>query len=313
MAGLEVPESPVFDPSDSTNIDDRVGAAAFGFTSIVVNGGYERSLRALVGSAPVPGPVKGLMATVNGTTSVGMVESLGGSLPKGGELAVILGSTAISALYGSSWGVFFTTATYGLSQIKNPGFDTGITPYAADGYFGVEFEGDNPSPVETLQRVEFESFADSRDRILGTLGAPGYLGEKYVSSDVVAKYVNSYASGDLQGAAKVLVTGYNGVTISGGLNFYPDAILRKQAGYESSNQVPLNPTYVSGTGYVGDHPAPGSNSSSARVESAADRASDQAAQDRATAVASSGGVGYQGPSANPPSGWRNDFDTTCRR
>ncbi|MDP3196001.1 hypothetical protein, partial [Tabrizicola sp.] len=77
-----------------------------------------------------------------------------------------------------------------------------------------------------------ESWSDRRDRALGTPGEPGYLGDKYVSSEIVNQYVNSYASGDLQKAAKVLVSGYNGVAITGDKNFYPDAILRKQAGYE---------------------------------------------------------------------------------
>jgi hypothetical protein len=77
-----------------------------------------------------------------------------------------------------------------------------------------------------------ESWSDRRDQISGTPGTPMYLGDKHVSSELVGQYVCSCASGDLQKCARILVTGCNGVAITGDVKRYPDAILRNQAGHE---------------------------------------------------------------------------------
>jgi Ca2+-binding RTX toxin-like protein len=91
------------------------------------------------------------------------------------------------------------------------------------------------APIAVI--IEAAKFAARRETILGDPGTKGYLGDKYSSSEAVREYVDAYAAGDLQTAAKVLVSGWNGDLISGETGFWPDRIIRQQAGYEPESPV----------------------------------------------------------------------------
>ena len=101
-------------------------------------------------------------------------------------------------------------------------------------------------------------------------GTPGYLGDRYLTNEIVSKYVNAYASGDLKTAAKTPVSGYHGVAVTNNPNLYPDTILRQQAGYEGGVPTPPsnggymntgnNPDNPNATGYHGNSGNSNSNS-----------------------------------------------------
>ena len=87
-----------------------------------------------------------------------------------------------------------------------------------------------------------------QDSGVGGLSPESYIGDKYYESEIIREYVNEYIEGDLAAAAKVLVSGCNGDLISGDTGFWPDRIIRQQAGYEPESLASTTGGHLGGSG-----------------------------------------------------------------
>ena len=121
---------------------DEIGTATFALSGIAIGYGTKVVTYGIkAGGASVPLSVKALIGTNSALLGIGGVSTITGQVPKEAAAVSIVVSSFATVLGGPFIGGLAAVAVDLLSKIPSSAAD-GITTYAADGYWGLEFLGE---------------------------------------------------------------------------------------------------------------------------------------------------------------------------